>query len=77
MTLVWYFSFGIAYVDFNKFEFSIVFQYAAWDLAFHMIPMAHVDIQYAKEQLLLMMREWYMHPNGQVKKKCYLLSSCL
>ncbi|CAC5376285.1 Uncharacterized protein YMR196W [Mytilus coruscus] len=40
--------------------------YAAWDLAFHMIPMAHVDIQYAKEQLLLMMREWYMHPNGQI-----------
>ena len=40
--------------------------YAAWDLAFHMIPMATVDPDFAKSQLLLMLREWYMHPNGQI-----------
>jgi hypothetical protein len=40
--------------------------YAAWDLAFHMIPMAHVDGDFAKEQLMLFLREWYMHPNGQI-----------
>jgi hypothetical protein len=40
--------------------------YAAWDLAFHMLPMARVDGQFAKEQLLLFLREWYMHPNGQI-----------
>jgi hypothetical protein len=40
--------------------------YAAWDLAFHMIPMAAVDPEFAKAQLLLMLREWYMHPNGQI-----------
>lgn len=40
--------------------------YAAWDLAFHMIPMATVDPEFAKAQLLLMLREWYMHPNGQI-----------
>jgi hypothetical protein len=40
--------------------------YAAWDLAFHMIPMAHVDPQYAKDQLTLFLREWYMHPQGQL-----------
>ncbi len=40
--------------------------YAAWDLAFHMIPMAKVDPDFAKSQLLLMLREWYMHPNGQI-----------
>ncbi|HEX5050687.1 MAG TPA: glucosidase [Planctomycetota bacterium] len=40
--------------------------YAAWDLAFHMLPMARLDAQFAKEQLLLMLREWYMHPNGQL-----------
>ena len=40
--------------------------FAAWDLAFHMLPMAVVDPQYAKEQLALMLREWYMHPNGQL-----------
>ena len=43
-----------------------VFQYASWDLAFHMIPMANVDLHFAKEQLMLFLREWYMHPNGQV-----------
>jgi hypothetical protein len=40
--------------------------YAAWDLAFHCIPLALVDPDFAKEQLLLMLREWYMHPNGQL-----------
>ncbi len=40
--------------------------YAAWDLAFHMLPFARVDPAYAKEQLVLLLREWYMHPNGQI-----------
>ncbi len=40
--------------------------FAAWDLAFHMIPLAKVDPHFAKEQLLLLLREWYMHPNGQI-----------
>ncbi|MGH9157357.1 MAG: MGH1-like glycoside hydrolase domain-containing protein, partial [Acidimicrobiales bacterium] len=40
--------------------------YAAWDLAFHMSPMAFVDPGFAKDQLLLFCREWYMHPNGQL-----------
>ena len=40
--------------------------YAAWDSAFHMIPMSTVDPIFAKEQLLLFLREWYMHPNGQI-----------
>ena len=38
--------------------------YAAWDLAFHAIPLALVDAAFAKRQLTLMAREWYMHPNG-------------
>jgi hypothetical protein len=40
--------------------------YAAWDLAFHCVALAHVDAAFAKDQLLLMCREWYMHPNGQL-----------
>ncbi|WP_425556653.1 MGH1-like glycoside hydrolase domain-containing protein, partial [Kineococcus aurantiacus] len=40
--------------------------FAAWDLAFHAIPLAHVDPDFAKEQLVLMCREWSMHPNGQL-----------
>jgi len=40
--------------------------YAAWDLAFHCIPIALIDADFAKEQLMLMVREWYMHPNGQL-----------
>jgi len=40
--------------------------YAAWDLAFHCIPLAIVDADFAKEQLVLLLREWYMHPNGQL-----------
>jgi hypothetical protein len=40
--------------------------FAAWDLAFHMIPFANVDPNFAKDQLILFLREWYMHPNGQL-----------
>ena len=40
--------------------------YAAWDLAFHMLPFARIDADFAKEQMVLMLREWYMHPNGQL-----------
>ncbi|MGH7176692.1 MAG: MGH1-like glycoside hydrolase domain-containing protein, partial [Tepidisphaeraceae bacterium] len=40
--------------------------FAAWDLAFHMIPLAQIDGQFAKDQMLLLLREWYMHPNGQI-----------
>ena len=40
--------------------------FAAWDLAFHTIPMAMVDPGFAKDQLVLLTREWYMHPNGQL-----------
>src|SRR5207245_6330698 len=51
--------------------FSTLFPYttlfrAAWDLAFHCIPLALVDSDFAKEQLTLMLREWYIHPNGQI-----------
>jgi len=40
--------------------------YAAWDLAFHTIPLAMVDPEFAKHQLTLLTKEWYMHPNGQL-----------
>lgn len=40
--------------------------FAAWDLAFHMIPMARIDPAFAKNQLILLLREWYLHPNGQM-----------
>jgi mannosylglycerate hydrolase MGH1-like protein len=40
--------------------------FAAWDLAFHMLPFAHLDPHFAKQQLQLFLREWYMHPNGQI-----------
>jgi hypothetical protein len=40
--------------------------YAAWDLAFHCIPLAMIDPDFAKQQLVLLLREWYMHPNGQL-----------
>jgi Glycosyl hydrolase family 63 C-terminal domain len=39
--------------------------FAAWDLAFHMVPFAKIDPEFAKGQILLFLREWYMHPNGQ------------
>ncbi|HVW97039.1 MAG TPA: hypothetical protein VHA56_13795 [Mucilaginibacter sp.] len=40
--------------------------FAAWDLAFHCIPLARVDMAFAKSQLTLLIRDWYMHPNGQL-----------
>jgi hypothetical protein len=40
--------------------------FAAWDLAFHSVAMARFDPAFAKQQLLLLSREWYMHPNGQL-----------
>ena len=40
--------------------------YAAWDTAFQMIPFSRIDSHFAKEQLVLFLREWYMHPNGQL-----------
>jgi hypothetical protein len=40
--------------------------YASWDLAFHCVALALVDSEFAKDQLMLMLREWYMHPNGQI-----------
>lgn len=47
----------------DKWEFP---WYAAWDLAFHCISMALIDAEFAKSQLVLLAREWYMHPNGQL-----------
>ncbi len=40
--------------------------YAAWDTAFHLICFARIDPEYAKRKLLLFLREWYMHPSGQL-----------
>ncbi len=40
--------------------------YASWDLAFHCVALALMDPDYAKEQLILLLREWFMHPNGQL-----------
>ncbi len=40
--------------------------YAAWDLAFHCVPIAMIDAEFAKDQMILMTREWYMAPNGQI-----------
>src|SRR6266852_1903768 len=40
--------------------------FAAWDLAFHMVPFSKIDPHFAKKQLILFLREWYMHPNGQI-----------
>lgn len=40
--------------------------FAAWDLAFHCIPLAMIDPEFAKHQLDILTREWYMHPNGQI-----------
>ena len=48
--------------------------YAAWDLAFHMIPFARVDPDFTKKQLILFLREWYMHPNGQIPAYEWALS---
>ena len=48
--------------------------YAAWDLAFHMLPFAVVDPHFAKGQIELFLREWYMHPNGQLPAYEFALS---
>jgi hypothetical protein len=47
----------------DKWEFP---WYATWDLAFHCIPIAMIDPEFAKNQLILLTHEWYMHPNGQL-----------
>ena len=47
----------------DKWEFP---WFATWDLGFHCVCLAHIDPQFAKEQILLMLREWYTHPNGQI-----------
>jgi hypothetical protein len=47
----------------DKWEFP---WFASWDLGFHCAALAHVDPDFAKEQIILMLREWYMHPNGQL-----------
>jgi hypothetical protein len=47
----------------DKWEFP---WYASWDLAFHAVALAIVDVDFAKDQLVLLLREWYMHPNGQL-----------
>ena len=47
----------------DKWEFP---WFASWDLAFHCVTLAPVDPQFAKDQIILMLREWYMHPNGQI-----------
>lgn len=47
----------------DKWEYPY---YCAWDSAFHMVPMAQVDPAFARDQLLLFLREWYLHPNGQI-----------
>jgi len=49
--------------------------YAAWDLAFHTLPIAMVDPEFAKHQLLLLTKEWYMHPNGQLPAYEWLFDS--
>ena len=47
----------------DKWEFP---WFASWDLAFHCMALAPIDPDFAKQQIILMLREWYMHPNGQV-----------
>jgi hypothetical protein len=47
----------------DKWEFP---WFASWDLGFHSAALAHVDPDFAKDQITLMLREWYMHPSGQI-----------
>src|SRR5207302_7661357 len=56
----------------DKGEYPAFF---AWDLAFHLLPFARIDPDFAKQQLLLLLREWYMHPNGQLPAFEYDLSN--
>jgi hypothetical protein len=55
----------------DKWEFP---WYASWDLAFHAVALAIVDADFAKDQLVLLLREWYMHPNGQLPAYEWALS---
>ena len=48
---------------------------AAWDLAFQCVATAHVDPEFAKDQLILLLREWYMHPSGQLPAQEWGFSS--
>ena len=48
--------------------------FAAWDTAFHMLPFAEMDAEFAKNQLELLLREWYLHPNGQISAYEFNLS---
>jgi hypothetical protein len=50
--------------------------YAAWDLAFHCVALALTDPTFAKQQLILLLREWYMHPNGQLPAYEWAFSDC-
>ena len=52
----------------------LYFQYASWDLAFHMLPFAKIDPEFAKDQLLLFLKESYMAPNGQIPAYEFALS---
>ena len=55
------------YLFIHLFYLSFVpLQFATWDLAFHMIPMADLDLEFCQGQLLLLLSDKYMHPNGQV-----------
>src|ERR1700722_1435424 len=47
----------------DKWEYPWV---ASWDLAFHLVVFAQIDPEFAKNQIRLLLREWYMHPNGQI-----------
>ena len=40
--------------------------FAAWDLAFHVVPIADIDPEFAKRQMMVLLREWYTHPRGQL-----------
>ena len=56
----------------DKWEYPAFF---AWDLAFHTVPLARIDPAFAKQQLLLLLREWYLHPSGQLPAFEYDLSN--
>lgn len=58
--------FSVYYQCRELIRMNLFFQYATWDLAFHMLPFSKIDPQFAKDQLLLFLREWYMAPNGQL-----------
>ncbi len=59
----WHFSAADVLSMPDKWEYP---WFAAWDTAFHVIAFAMIDPEFAKQQLLLLTREWYMHPNGQI-----------